>query len=142
MNLSRGDASAPQMPRLVYLPESCAGQFTDWIKRLEAATARLEDIASSTIELPQSVPALKETLATPQSGVAPASTAAPTPLPQAPAPPPAPAPEPVPESIEEFDAFVNTAVQKYAKLSKEIGGLLAKQVRQSYHHYISGNVGC
>jgi len=88
------------------------------MKRLEAATARLEDIADSTIELPQGVPALKETLATPQSGI----IAAP------PAPPP-PAPEPVPESIEEFDTFVNTTVQKYAKLSKSIGGLLAEQVR-------------
>ncbi|KAK4448107.1 putative adenylyl cyclase [Podospora aff. communis PSN243] len=97
--------------------------LTTLIKRLEAATARLEDIASSTIELPQGVPALKETLATPQSGIVNSAPAAPP-------PPPAPAPEPVPESIEEFDAFVNSTVQKYAKLSKDIGGLLAEQAEK------------
>ncbi|KAK0645593.1 putative adenylyl cyclase-associated protein [Cercophora newfieldiana] len=101
--------------------------LTTLIKRLEAATARLEDIASSTIELPQSVPALKETLATPQSGIIPASAAAATPTPP---PAPAPPPEPVPESIEEFDAFINTTVQKYAKLSKDIGGLFAEQAEK------------
>lgn len=103
--------------------------LTTLIKRLEAATARLEDIASSTVELPQSVPALKETLATPQSGI----SAAPTPAPAAPLPPP---PEPVPESIEEFDAFINSTVQKYATISKAIGGLLAEQaekVVQGFH---------
>ncbi|KAK0627710.1 adenylate cyclase associated N terminal-domain-containing protein [Immersiella caudata] len=99
--------------------------LTTLIKRLEAATARLEDIASSTIELPQGVPALKETLATPQSGIINNAPAA-----AAPPPPPAPAPEPVPESIEEFDAFINSTVQKYAKLSKDIGGLLAEQAEK------------
>src|SRR4051794_28965268 len=89
-------AEMAEMATLVYLPESCSDRVANWIQRLEAATARLEDIASSTIELPQGVPALKETLATPQSGIIATST------PSTPAPPP-PAPEPVPESIEEFD---------------------------------------
>jgi len=118
MHPKTSSSSNTDDPALLYLPESSATQAANLMKRLEAATARLEDIADSTIELPQGVPALKETLATPQSGI----IAAP------PAPPP-PAPEPVPESIEEFDTFVNTTVQKYAKLSKSIGGLLAEQVR-------------
>ena len=113
-----------------------ADTAADWIKRLEAATARLEDIASSTIELPQAVPALQETLASPQSGISAASTpaaaasSAQTPAPSpAPAPPAPPAPpqEPVPESIEEFDAFINQSVRKYAKLSDDIGGVIAEQ---------------
>jgi adenylyl cyclase-associated protein len=119
--LDASGADMAIMAYLVYLPESCSDQVANWIKRLEAATARLEDIASSTVELPQGVPALKETLATPQSGIIATST-------PAPAAPPPPAPEPVPESIEEFDNFVNTTVQKYAKLSKSLGGLLAEQV--------------
>jgi adenylyl cyclase-associated protein len=85
--------------------------------RLEAATLRLEDIASSTIELPQGVPALTHTLASPPPGASPTV-----------ATPAAPA-EPVPESIEEFDAFINQSVKKYEATSKKIGGVMAEQVR-------------
>ncbi|KAK3353476.1 adenylate cyclase associated N terminal-domain-containing protein [Lasiosphaeria hispida] len=101
--------------------------FTTLIKRLEAATARLEDIASSAIELPEAVPALKG--ASPQSALSGLSTpAAPSITTPAPTPAPAPVPqEPVPESIEEFDAFINTSVQKWAKISSELGGLIAEQ---------------
>ncbi|TPX08468.1 uncharacterized protein E0L32_010085 [Thyridium curvatum] len=97
--------------------------LTTLIKRLEAATARLEDIASSTVELPQAVPALQQTLASPQSGLSASSTPAPA---AAPAPPKQPA-EPLPESIEEFDDFVESAVGKYVELSKKIGGVVAEQ---------------
>ncbi|KAK7748990.1 suppressor of rasval19 [Cytospora paraplurivora] len=97
--------------------------LTTLIKRLEAATSRLEDIASSTIEIPQAVPALQETLASPI-----ASQAA-TPTPDAPAPTPAPVPaeEPLPESIEDFDDFLKTSVANYSKLSAGLGGLIADQ---------------
>lgn len=98
--------------------------------RLEAATSRLEDIASSTLELPQAVPALQQTLASPTSGVSTASalpTPAPTPVPAPPPAPKAPA-EPLPECIEEFDAFIKNSVGKFAELSKNIGGLIAEQV--------------
>jgi adenylyl cyclase-associated protein len=79
-------------------------------------------MASSAIELPQGVPALQQTLASPQSGV---STAPSAPTPAAtPAPPPA---EPLPESIEEFDAFIKTSIGKFATLSKGLGGLIAEQ---------------
>jgi adenylyl cyclase-associated protein len=40
----------------------------------------------------------------------------------------APPPEPVPESIEEFDNFINQSVKKYVDNSNEIGGLVAEQV--------------
>ncbi|KAI8962172.1 adenylate cyclase associated N terminal-domain-containing protein [Daldinia sp. FL1419] len=97
------------------------------IKRLEAATTRLEDIASSTIELPQAVPALTATVATPGPSNASSPTtqqaiSAPTP------PPPARAPqEPLPESIEEFDAFIDQSVDRYVKASNKLGGLIAEQ---------------
>ncbi|KAI0176069.1 adenylate cyclase associated N terminal-domain-containing protein [Hypoxylon sp. FL1284] len=96
------------------------------IKRLEAATTRLEDIASSTIELPQAVPALNATLATPSG---PSSTASPTPQqPASASSAPKQAPqEPLPESVEEFDAFVGQAVDKYVKASKKLGGLIEEQ---------------
>ncbi|KAI4865105.1 adenylate cyclase associated N terminal-domain-containing protein [Hypoxylon rubiginosum] len=98
------------------------------IKRLEAATTRLEDIASSTIELPQAVPALAATLATPSN---PSSTTSPTPL----HPVSAPAPyvpkqvpqEPLPESVEEFDVFISQSVDKYVQASNKLGGLIADQ---------------
>ncbi|GAB1319061.1 suppressor of rasval19 [Madurella fahalii] len=102
--------------------------LTTLIKRLEAATSRLEDIAQSTFELPQAVPALQQTTPTarasgpnlPPPAVAPTT---PTPTPPAPVAPP----EPVPESIEEFDALISQSVEKWAKISNAIGGLVAEQ---------------
>ncbi|KAK3318618.1 adenylate cyclase associated N terminal-domain-containing protein [Apodospora peruviana] len=103
--------------------------LTTLIKRLEAATSRLEDIASSTTELPQAIPALQQTLASPRSAASAASTPAPAAAPVAPTPPPAPQTplEPLPESVEEFDAFISQSVQKYVKNSKALGGLIAEQ---------------
>ncbi|KAI9167272.1 Adenylyl cyclase-associated [Paramyrothecium foliicola] len=96
--------------------------------RLEAATSRLEDIASST-ELPKDVTALSQSEPAP----AVASTASLPPPPAPPAAPAAPAPppqEPLPESVEEFDAFLNSTVNKYVQLSKELGGVVAQQAAQ------------
>lgn len=46
----------------------------------------------------------------------------------APVAPPKPVEEPIPESVEEFDAFVNSTVKKYFTVSEEIGGAVGKQV--------------
>ncbi|KAI1384875.1 adenylate cyclase associated N terminal-domain-containing protein [Hypoxylon trugodes] len=94
------------------------------IKRLEAATTRLEDIASSTIELPQAVPALTATVATPSG---PSSVASPPPSHSSTSNTKQAAPEPLPESIEEFDAFIDQSVDKYVKASNKLGGLIAEQ---------------
>jgi len=91
--------------------------LTTLIKRLEAATSRLEDMASSSIEIP-------------------AINGAPTPAPTGPLPAPpvakAPSPKPVqealPESVEDFDAFIAGTVKKYVNLSDELGGPVAEQV--------------
>ncbi|KAK7744837.1 suppressor of rasval19 [Diatrype stigma] len=101
--------------------------LTTLIKRLEAATSRLEDIASSTDELPQAVPSLTHPASPPHhaAGIgspAPASTPAPAP----PASRAAPS-EPLPESIEEFDAFIAQSVDKYTKASNKLGGLISEQ---------------
>ncbi|KAI1737298.1 adenylate cyclase associated N terminal-domain-containing protein [Xylaria scruposa] len=97
------------------------------IKRLEAATTRLEDIASSTIELPHAVPALSQPITSPpdqSDGVTPLpsasssdSHAASTPVPQ----------DPLPESVEEFDSFISQSVDKYVQASDKLGGLIAEQ---------------
>ncbi|KAK8128203.1 Adenylyl cyclase-associated protein [Apiospora sp. TS-2023a] len=97
--------------------------LTTLIKRLEAATARLEDIATSTIELPQAVPALSHTLASPTGAGSPAPT---------PAPGASPAlktviEEPLAESIEDFDIFISQSVDKYVQASNKLGGLIAEQ---------------
>lgn len=44
--------------------------------------------------------------------------------------PQAPVAEELPESIEDFDSLLNGPVSKYVALSKDIGGLVAKQVRK------------
>ncbi|KAH7022467.1 adenylate cyclase associated N terminal-domain-containing protein [Ilyonectria destructans] len=93
--------------------------LTTLIKRLEAATSRLEDIASST-DVPNDIPASNPPIASPS-----VATAISTP-PAAPAPP-KPAAEAIPESIEEFDNFLSSAVDKYVKLSNQLGGLVAQQ---------------
>lgn len=110
------------MPSLIVSSDTGL-RVTNLFLRLEAATSRLEDIASSTIEIPQSVPALQETLASPT-----ASDAAPS-APEATIPPPAPvaAHEPLPDSIEDFDAFLKTSVANYSKLSAALGGPIAEQ---------------
>jgi adenylyl cyclase-associated protein len=35
----------------------------------------------------------------------------------------------LPESIEDFDVFLNTSLDKYIKLSSQLGGVVAQQVR-------------
>lgn len=91
--------------------------LTTILRRLEAATSRLEDMAASSIELPS-------------------INGAPTPAPTGPlpAPPVAKAPElkPVqealPESVEDFDSFIAGPVKKFVNLSDELGGPIAEQV--------------
>ncbi|ATY59965.1 adenylyl cyclase-associated protein [Cordyceps militaris CM01] len=97
--------------------------LTTLIKRLEAATSRLEDIATST-ELPKDVGALALPGGSSSAALTPdASSSAATPR-SAPQPP---VPEELPESIDDFDAFVDSAVADYVRRSNDIGGLVARQ---------------
>lgn len=97
--------------------------LTQAARSLEAATSRLEDIATPSDLPPGSL--LNKTLASPPN----ASAAATPPPPPPPAAPKA-ADEPLPESVEEFDNFLETTVDKYVKLSKEIGGNVEKQAAE------------
>ncbi|KAF4125321.1 adenylyl cyclase-associated protein [Geosmithia morbida] len=100
--------------------------LTTLIKRLEAATSRLEDIATST-ELPKDVPALINSTS---ASAAAADASAPVPASSAPKSLPKVASEPLPESVEEFDAYLKSTVEKYVNISKEIGGTVAKQAAE------------
>ncbi|KAI0523683.1 adenylate cyclase associated N terminal-domain-containing protein [Xylaria bambusicola] len=100
------------------------------IKRLEAATTRLEDIASSTIELPHAVPALSNAITSPPDQSAtplPSASSSDAPAVSTPAPQ-----ENLPESVEEFDNFITQSVDKYVKASDKIGGLVAEQASKVF----------
>jgi adenylyl cyclase-associated protein len=106
------------------VPTVSRTELTAIIRRLEAATSRLEDMASATIEVPKT------------NGAAPAP--APTgPLPTPPVirtpPTPKAVQEVLPELVEDFDAFVTGTVKKYVNLSDEIGGAVAEQVWSFWH---------
>ncbi|KAI0447809.1 adenylate cyclase associated N terminal-domain-containing protein [Xylaria telfairii] len=97
------------------------------IKRLEAATTRLEDIASSTIELPHAVPALSAPITSPpdqSDGATPLASASSS---TSPAASTAVLQDPLPESVEEFDNFISQSVDKYVQASDKLGGLIAEQ---------------
>ncbi|KAL5594177.1 hypothetical protein BROUX41_001222 [Berkeleyomyces rouxiae] len=114
--------------------------LTTLIKRLEAATMRLEDIAEATIALSPGAPeadalspsaaASAGTSATPRASTAlPTATPAPAAAASAPAPaPPTKAPaEPLPDTIVKFDNFLKTSLANYVELSNKLGGLVAEQ---------------
>ncbi|KAJ5351433.1 hypothetical protein N7452_000407 [Penicillium brevicompactum] len=92
--------------------------FTTLIKRLEAATSRLEDMAMS-LDDPSS----------PKSTNGPSSSVPATPEPPRAIPPPpaAPAAAPVPPQIQDFDALIKGDVQNFVNLGEKIGGLVAEQ---------------
>ncbi|EXJ81707.1 hypothetical protein A1O1_07772 [Capronia coronata CBS 617.96] len=92
--------------------------LTTLIKRLEAATSRLEDIATS-IDGPG---------ATTTNGLAGAAVATPSASAATPEPP-APAPEPLPKSVEAFDKIVEEDVDGFVKAANNIGGLVAEQAK-------------
>lgn len=106
--------------------------------RLEAATSRLEDIATST-ELPKDVAVLSQTETSPVS-----DSPAPKLPSQAALPNSAPRTnEPMPEAIEEFDQLISSSVDNYVKLSNELGGVVEEQVSTSAststQHYFLAN---
>ncbi len=97
-------------------------ELTPILRRLEAATSRLEDMASAIVEAPKT------------NGASPAATAA-SPAAVVASLPAAPkkVAEPLPQMIEDFDTFIDTAVKKYVDLSSGIGGPVAEQV----HSHVS-----
>ncbi|KAJ5832103.1 hypothetical protein N7474_000414 [Penicillium riverlandense] len=91
--------------------------FTTLIKRLEAATSRLEDMAMA-VEGPSSPKSM---------GVSTPPPPAPPAPPKAVPAPAAPVADPIPLQIQDFDALIKNEVQKFVSLGEEIGGLVAEQ---------------
>lgn len=107
-------------------------KLTGLISRLEAATSRLEDIASSSQSLDADKPAhgtsaAAVSRAASTNGETHSSTPTPKPAP-IPTPTPPAAPE-LPKSIEDFDHMVKEDVTPFQNSSARMGGPVADAVR-------------
>lgn len=124
--------SATHAHPLTLPPPPGVGSLTSLLRRLEAATTRLEDIAL-TQATAGGLHALPSSGASAVAGAgyaapsAPSSTSKDAPLP--PAPSAAAQAEDVPLKVQAFDELVEQSLTKYTALSKELGGLIAEQVR-------------
>ena len=88
--------------------------------RLEAATSRLEDMATS-LDGPNTI---TPPVAAAVQATVPQASAKSTP----PSMPPPPVVEPVPQSVEDFDIIINRDVKAFVDVSQKIGELVAEQV--------------
>lgn len=95
--------------------------LTTLLLRLEAATSRLEDIATSVDSThPETIAAISTAQATIAENAAAAA------IPVAAAVPP----EPLPRSIEDFDNVINEDVKEFVSASEAVGGLVQQQVSE------------
>jgi hypothetical protein len=95
------------------------GRWLTLLNRLEAATSRLEDIATSV-----------DSAGAATNGLAVGATTAPADSPE----PTAPIPEPLPRSVEAFDEIIEGDIVDFVKASGKIGGLVEEQVRHLAVH--------
>jgi hypothetical protein len=109
-------------------PKAKLGQpLSTLIRRLEAATSRLEDIATSVDSThPETVAAISTAQATIAENAAAAAAAAAMSAPAAATPS-----EPLPRSIEDFDKLINDDVKSFVTASEGIGGLVEQQVSRN-----------
>jgi len=100
------------------------------IHRLEAATSRLEDIASSSLPLDAATPDSHHNAADGSSLAAPSQTqrSLQTPAGSTPGASQTQLQEPLPHSIEDFDTLLHGDLKAYNDLSQSLGGLIAEQV--------------
>lgn len=108
--------------------------LTVLVRRLEAATSRLEDIASSALDGEQQPKANGVPTSSTGAAAAGPTSQMVTPTPSVSAPSgqaAAPPKEELPQMIEDFDVLINGDLKAYHELSKgsSIGGLLGEQVR-------------
>lgn len=107
----------------------------DTANRLEAATSRLEDMATAPPDSPQSTPQAAAESSRSLTGASSAASRdgpSPAPLP----PPAAPKAEPVPQLVEDYDNVVSTTVAPFVKQAEALGGTIAQQVRGLFHRKI------
>jgi hypothetical protein len=121
---------APRVHSFMHIAQD--KRLTGLIHRLEAATSRLEDIASSAAEGPTPTSA---TAGPASRSIAGAASAAPsingdvTPT-QGP-PPKSAIPEPaveLPQTVQDFDTLMNEDLKPFKEISEKVGGLVAEQV--------------
>lgn len=94
--------------------------LTTLIKRLEAATSRLEDIAGSAQESTSRSLAASTAVPSINGDATPSASQS-----------RAPAPEPEadePETVQAFDTMTGDDLKKFSDLSEKLGGLVAQQV--------------
>ena len=97
-------------------------QVADWVRRLEAATSRLEDMVPNVNDSAASTNGIQSTTGqgmTAAEGMGQARGNAPPPLRHM---------ETLPPTIDDFDATINGEVKTFVNMSEEIGGLVAEQV--------------
>lgn len=101
--------------------------------RLEAATSRLEDIATSNISLdgPSSEPAaVANGVAVPRSHADSSPVPSSNPITTAsPSSPPSAAPSDVTIEVEEYDNLINVELAKFIGVSEKLDPLLGEQVK-------------
>ena len=123
MATSTGDAS-----RLHAIHSSNDSILTRLVSRLEAATSRLEDIASSAASFEAA------SSESPLASISAPSTAKPIGASSQNLAPTASKTAPTPPAIEDFDSLVTGDVKAYLDLSQELGGPIAEQVRYRRPH--------
>lgn len=117
-------SSPPPRADSYIFKQAQAKQLTNLIRRLEAATSRLEDIANSAAEDPRSV-ATTAAAGSVNGDVTPSAPPAPAPPAKIDIPEPL---EELPETVQGFDAMMNEELKPFAELSEKLGGLIAEQV--------------
>ncbi|BGP13845.1 hypothetical protein JCM10213_002482 [Rhodosporidiobolus nylandii] len=104
------------------IPAQGVGSLQTLLRRLEAATARLEDIAITG--------ATAGGLHHLSGASAVQGAAVPPPAAPAPPPPPPKEEESLPPAVQAFDELIEGPLTHYTTLSKELGGLIAEQSQQ------------
>ena len=99
-------------------------QVADWMRRLEAATSRLEDMVPNMSDTAASTNGVQSAQAQGMpaaAGMVQSRGYAPQPLRHT---------ETLPPTIDDFDSTINDEVKTFVNMSEEIGGLVAEQVFQ------------
>ncbi|GAA5931411.1 adenylate cyclase-binding protein [Sporobolomyces koalae] len=115
------------------IPAQGVGSLQSLLRRLEAATSRLEDIAMTQASAGgmQHLSGASAVAAAP-AAAAPAQAAAVAAPPQVPKEQPKLAPQ-----VEAFDALIDGPLTAYISLSKELGGLIADQAQHVANGFIA-----
>lgn len=106
--------------------------LTPTIRRLEAATSRLEDIASSSVAFDSSAPGAGAAVSAPGSTAGGAASETPSAKPA----------EALPPSIQAYDDLLNNELKKWLELSSKLGDVIDGQVHLELYGSASGSLTC